>query len=225
MNMLNEWAILLRLVLAAGLSGVIGFEREFHGRSAGFRTHILLCVGSTLIMLTSMHMFDMYSGQVVVDPGRIAAGVITGIGFLGAGTIMHFKSSIRGLTTAASLWVVAGIGLAVGSGLYFGAIVTTIITIIALMIFSRLEHAMIRKDWYKTIIIETKEGVDQLRAIRGILDDWQAEITDFEVDRAKDGVNMQLKLGIKLKSPKHSDRLIEQMGILDGVSNVRWVLE
>ena len=225
MHMINEWSILLRLILASVLSGMIGFEREFHGRSAGFRTHILLCVGSTLIMLTSMHMFDMYYGKVLVDPGRIAAGVITGIGFLGAGTIMHFKSSIRGLTTAASLWVVAGIGLAVGSGLYFGAIVTTVITIVALMIFSRLEHAMIRKDWYRTIIIESKEGVDQLRSIRGILDEWHVEITDFEVDRATDGVSMLLKLGIKLKSPKHSDQLIGEIASLNGVSSAKWELE
>lgn len=223
--MLNEWIILFRLLLAAVLSGAVGFEREFHGRSAGFRTHILLCIGSTLIMLTSMHMFDLYYGKVVVDPGRIAAGVITGIGFLGAGAIMHFKSSIRGLTTAASLWVVAGIGLAVGSGLYFGAIVTTVITIVALMIFARLEHAMIRKDWYKTLAIETKEGIDQLKSIRGILEEWHAEITDFEVDRARDGVDMLLKIGLKLKSPKHADQLIENIGSLKGVASVRWDLE
>jgi putative Mg2+ transporter-C (MgtC) family protein len=173
-------------------------------------------------MLTSMHMFDLYNGKVVVDPGRIAAGVITGIGFLGAGTIMHFKSSIRGLTTAASLWVVAGIGLAVGSGLYFGSIVTTILTIIALMIFSKLEHAMIRKDWYKTIIIEAKEGVDQLRSVRGILEEWHAEITDFEIDHAKDSGNMLLKLGLKLKSPKHADRLVEDIGSIKGINSVKW---
>jgi putative Mg2+ transporter-C (MgtC) family protein len=222
---LNDWTILSRLMLAAILSGAVGFEREFHGRSAGFRTHILLCIGSALIMLTSMHMFDLYSGRVVVDPGRIAAGVITGIGFLGAGTIMHFKSSIRGLTTAASLWVVAGIGLAVGSGLYFGAIVTTVITIVALMIFGRLEHAMIRKDWYRTIIIKTKEGIDQLKSIRGILEEWHAEITDFEVDRARDSADMLLKLGLKLKSPKHADQLIDSISSLEGVTNVRWDLE
>ncbi len=220
--MVNDWMILTRLILAAILSGAIGFEREFHGRSAGFRTHILLCIGSTLIMLTSMHMFDLYSGRVVVDPGRIAAGVITGIGFLGAGTIMHFKSSIRGLTTAASLWVVAGIGLAVGSGLYFGAVVTTAITIVALMIFAKLEHAMIRKDWYKTIIIEAKEGVDQLRSVRGILEEWHAEITDFEIDHAKDSGNMLLKLGLKLKSPKHADQLVGDIGSIKGINSVKW---
>ncbi|MDD5137044.1 MAG: MgtC/SapB family protein, partial [Candidatus Omnitrophica bacterium] len=107
--MLNDWMILFRLVLAAIFSGMIGFEREFHGRAAGFRTHILLCVGSTLVMLTSMHIFDLYASRIAVDPARIAAGVITGIGFLGAGTIMHAKAAVRGLTTAESLWVVAGI--------------------------------------------------------------------------------------------------------------------
>src|SRR3989338_2911281 len=101
--MLNEWVIIFRLVLAAVLSGIVGFEREFHGRAAGFRTHILLCVGTTLIMLTSMHIFDVYSGRTAVDPARLAAGVVTGIGFLGAGTIMQYKASVRGLTTAASL--------------------------------------------------------------------------------------------------------------------------
>lgn len=223
--MLNDWIVIWRLILAAVLSGIIGFEREFHGRSAGFRTHILLCVGSALIMLTSIHMFDLFLGKVIVDPGRIAAGVITGIGFLGAGTIMHFKSSIRGLTTAASLWVVAGIGLAVGSGFYSGSIVTAIITMITLMVFARLEHAMIRKDWYKTVIIETKEGLDQLKSIRGILDEWHAEITDFEVDRAKDNINMLLKIGLKLRSPKNAGPLIQDIAVLEGVANVKWEFE
>ena len=102
--MLNEWVVIFRIVLAAVLSGVIGFEREFHGRAAGFRTHILLCIGSTLVMITSLHIFDVYYSRVPVDPARIAAGVVTGIGFLGAGTIMRYKASVRGLTTATSLW-------------------------------------------------------------------------------------------------------------------------
>lgn len=223
--MINEWVVFSRLVLAAILSGSIGFEREFHGRAAGFRTHILLCVGSTLIMLTSMHMFDLYLGKVVIDPGRIAAGVITGIGFLGAGTIMHSKASIRGLTTAASLWVVAGIGLAVGSGLFFGAIVTTAITIITLMVFARFEQVMIRKDWYKNIVIETKEGIDQIKIIRSILGEWNIEITDFEVDHARESGNMILRFGLKLHSRKHNNELIEEIGRLSGVSNVKWELD
>ena len=223
--MLNNWMVLFRLVLAAVLSGAIGFEREFHGRAAGFRTHILLCVGSTLVMLTSMHIFDIYSSKVAADPARIAAGVITGIGFLGAGTIMHSKSAVRGLTTAASLWVVAGIGLAVGSGMYYGAVVTTLLTVITLMLFSRLEYTMIRKDWYKTIIIETKEGVDQLKAIREIITDRKSEITDFEVDKARDGVNMVLKIGLKLYQIRTADQIIDDLSHLDGVKYVKWETE
>lgn len=223
--MLNEWVIVFRLVLAAVLSGMIGFEREFHGRAAGFRTHILLCLGSTLVMLTSMHIFDIYYARVPVDPARIAAGVITGIGFLGAGTIMHSRSAVRGLTTAASLWVVAGIGLAVGSGLYFGAVMTTVLAIMTLMIFSRVEHAMIRKDWYRTLVIESKEGTGQLKALREILSEYRADITDFEVDKARDGENMALKVGLRLYETRSAPRLLEEVGKLDGVKFVKWEVE
>lgn len=222
--MLNAWMVLFRLTLAAVLSGIIGFEREFHGRAAGFRTHILLCVGSTLVMLTSMHIFDVYSARAAVDPARIAAGVITGIGFLGAGAIMHSRSSIRGLTTAASLWVVAGLGLAVGSGLYFGSIVTAAITLVTLFVFSRLEHAMIRKDWYKTITVESRDGTDQIKAIRDILASYRVEFTDFEIEH-KEGSRMVLKLGLKLFQPKTAGRILEDVGRLDGVKHVRWELE
>lgn len=220
--MINAWVILFRLVLAAVLSGMIGFEREFHGRAAGFRTHILLCVGSALVMLTSMHIFDIYYGKVSVDPARIAAGVITGIGFLGAGTIMHSRSSVRGLTTAASLWVVAGLGLAVGSGLYFGSAVATGITIVTLMLFSRLEHAMIRKDWYKTIYIEAKDGTDRIKSIRQSLAHYGVDITDFEVDRGADGSAMVLKIGLKLHSAKTAGQVLSDVGNLDGVNYVKW---
>jgi putative Mg2+ transporter-C (MgtC) family protein len=223
--MLNSWIILFRLVLAAVLSGVIGFEREYHGRAAGFRTHILLCVGSTLVMLTSMHIFDVYSSRVAVDPARIAAGVITGIGFLGAGTIMHSRSSVRGLTTAASLWVVAGLGLAVGSGLYFGAVVTAILTIITLFLFSRLEHVMIRKDWYRTMYIEAREGTDRLKAIRQALTPFGVEITDFEADRTEDGSNMILRLGLKLQNTRRADQILSDIGNVDGVKYVKWEMD
>ena len=223
--MLNNWTIVFRLVLAAVLSGMIGFEREFHGRAAGFRTHILLCIGSTLIMLTSIHMFEIYYTKAAVDPARIAAGVITGIGFLGAGTIMHSRSAVRGLTTAASLWVVAGIGLAVGCGLFFGSVITTILTIVTLMVFSRIEHAMIRKDWYRTMVVEMKDGVEQLKAIRGVLGEYRTDITDFEADRGGDSTNMILRLGLKLYETRCANQLIEDVGRLDGVKNAKWEIE
>jgi len=220
--MINDWIVLWRLIFAALLSGMVGFEREFHGRAAGFRTHILLCVGSTLIMLTSMYMYDMYNGKAVVDPGRLAAGVVTGIGFLGAGTIMRYKSSVRGLTTAASLWVVTGIGLSVGAGMYFASFVTAMLAIITLLLFSRIEVAMIRKDWYKTVVVETAAGVDQLKGIREVLAEYGIDITDFEVERAKDNINMLLKLGVKLNTQRHNDQIVRDISRLDGVKYVKW---
>lgn len=220
--MLNEWVILLRLVMAVVLSGVIGFEREFHGRAAGFRTHILLCIGSTLVMLTSIHIFDVYNSMVPCDPARMAAGVVTGIGFLGAGTIMHSKSSVKGLTTATSLWVVAGIGLAVGSGMYFASIAATVITMVTLFFFSRMEHAMIRKDWYKTLIIESREGVTQIKGAREVLAEYGVRVTDFEVGRSEDGAGMVLEIGVRLSTSRNDDNIVQEILKLEGVKNVKW---
>ncbi len=138
--MVSDWEVVFRLCLAVVLSGLVGLEREVQGRAAGFRTHILVCVGSTLMMLTGIHLMEIYRGTVELDPGRIAAQVVSGIGFLGAGTIIQFRDSVRGLTTAASLWAAAGIGLAVGSGFYLGAATTTVLVLVALLFFTRLER-------------------------------------------------------------------------------------
>jgi len=140
--MLTDNQIMLRLTLSVCLSGLIGLERQIHRRTAGLRTHILVCLGSCLIMLTSLYVFDIYKDKVALDPTRIAAGVITGIGFLGAGTIIRERENVKGLTTAASLWVVAGIGLAVGCGFYSASIFTTVLALIVLF-FLRYVEGMI----------------------------------------------------------------------------------
>src|SRR5438046_8799342 len=133
----RDWTeALLRLVLAAVLGGAIGIEREIREREAGLRTHMLVSVGSALFTIVSAYGFHEFltSGQSVVraDPTRIAAQIVTGIGFLGAGAIIRQGLSIRGLTTAATLWVVAAVGLAVGAGYYSGALITTAIVLLAL---------------------------------------------------------------------------------------------
>jgi putative Mg2+ transporter-C (MgtC) family protein len=135
-----------RLLLTLVLSGLIGLERQVHRRDAGLRTHILVALGSCLIMLTSMYVFDIYKDQVSLDPVRIAAGVVTGIGFLGAGTIIRESDGVRGLTTAASLWVVAGIGLAVGIGFNKIAILTTVLVLIVLHFLRYLEAPLSKED-------------------------------------------------------------------------------
>jgi len=142
--MLNLFSTIIRLSLAFILGGVIGLEREKKGVSAGLRTHILVTVGSALVMLTSLYIYGIYQREGgTIDPGRIAAGVITGIGFLGAGTIIRSKEGIRGLTTAASIWVSAAIGLAVGCGYFSAAIIVTGASYLALSILKKLEKEVI----------------------------------------------------------------------------------
>ena len=136
--MISNSEVILRLVLAVLLSGLVGLEREVKGRAAGLRTHMLVCVGSCLMTLTGIYLMDYYP-KVAIDPTRIAAQVISGIGFLGAGTIIQFRDSVRGLTTAASVWTAAGIGLAVGSGFYVGAVAATGLVLVVLLMLHRLE--------------------------------------------------------------------------------------
>ncbi len=143
--MLTDPQIILRLILTVFLSGLIGLERQMLRRTAGLRTHILVSLGSCLIMLTSLYVFDIYKAYGPFDPARIAAGVITGIGFLGAGTIITERGNVKGLTTAASLWVVAGIGLAVGCGFYSASITTTVLALVVLFFLRRMENITLLK--------------------------------------------------------------------------------
>ena len=142
---MSDIVILQRLLLSTCIAGAIGYEREHRGRAAGFRTHILVGIGSCLAMLTGIYLMDASALGVAVDPTRIAAQVVSGIGFLGAGTIIRSRASIRGLTTAAGLWAVGGIGLAAGAGFIRGAVFSGAMVIIVLFGFSRFEH-MIRRE-------------------------------------------------------------------------------
>lgn len=142
--MLTDSTVMIRLCLSVLFGGLVGLERELNGRAAGLRTHIMVSLGSCLIMLTSLYVFDIYNKMSPVDPSRIAAGVITGIGFLGAGTILRGgEGAVRGLTTASSLWVVAAIGLAVGIGFISAATMTTVLALSVLFLLGRFEHRVL----------------------------------------------------------------------------------
>lgn len=135
----------MRLLIATGLGALIGWEREYNGKEAGFKTYTLVCLGSALMMIISADMFLLYKGLVAVDPSRIAGQVVTGIGFLGAGAIIRDQQGVRGLTTAAGIWSVCGIGLACGIGLFKPAIVTTLLVLIVLVLFQKLEQDVLPK--------------------------------------------------------------------------------
>lgn len=220
--MISDTQIIIRLLLAVFLGGLVGLERELHGRVAGFRTHILVCLGSALIMLTSIHIFMLYQGLAITDPSRIAAGVVTGIGFLGAGTIIRFKASVRGLTTAASLWTVSGVGLAVGCGFYTASFTTVILVIASLFLLTKIEQRMVRKDWYKTVVVETKSNADQLVSIRAVLSNYKVEIRDLGIKKTEVPENVLLEINLKLLSSKDDDQIISEIINIDGVNKVKW---
>lgn len=143
---MNHLDIFLRLAIAAALGAIIGIEREYFGKAAGFRTHALVATASSLMMLVSTDIFEMYKGVVAVDPARIAAQVVSGIGFIGAGAIIRSGASVKGITTAASLWAVSGIGLACGIGFYEGAAYSTLIVLIILLVFTKLESKLLKRN-------------------------------------------------------------------------------
>ena len=174
--MTSNYEILFRLVLAAVLGAVVGLEREVHGRPAGIRTYLLLCMGSALIMVVSELLFFKYEskglGDILrADPGRIAAQAITGIGFLGAGVILRYKDTIRGLTTAACVWVACAIGLAIGAGFYLFGAAVTILTLTSLVGLKFLERRL-KKDWYKemSVVAQDEAGAFDRLQIDQIVD-------------------------------------------------------
>ncbi|MEY8000444.1 MgtC/SapB family protein [Clostridium sp. Mt-5] len=137
----NQWEMILRLVLSGVLGALIGFERRSHFKEAGLRTHFVVAVGSALIMLVSKYGFGdlVNTPSVSLDPSRIAAQVVSGIGFLGAGTIIVEHQFVRGLTTAAGLWATAGIGIAIGAGMYIPGVSATVLILIGLGIFNKFQ--------------------------------------------------------------------------------------
>jgi putative Mg2+ transporter-C (MgtC) family protein len=148
------------LLLAVLLGGLIGLERELRGQAAGLRTHILVCVGATLMTLTSIEIGYGGTGPARGDPARLAAQIVTGIGFLGAGAIIRDGMTIHGLTTAASIWTTAGIGIALGAGPRLGqvAVITTLIVLATLTVLNRLEDRLHAKQRRRTLEVEVREA-------------------------------------------------------------------
>ena len=214
---ISDGDILLRLVVAAALGAAVGFERELRDREAGMRTHLLVALGSCLFTLVSaygFHEFLANGGNVVrADPSRIAAQIVTGIGFLGAGAIIREGLSVRGLTTAGSLWVVAAAGMASGAGFYLAAVAATALTLIALGPMRILAHRLVERFRAEEnrIIVELQEG----HGVRQLLDALP-DVRQFEVEDERDRRVVTIELeGV-------DDALIAQLTDLPYVIGVRW---
>lgn len=140
----QDYEMVMRLLVATGFGALIGLERELNGKEAGFKTYTLVCLGSAMMMILSLEIFEVYKGVAVVDPSRVAAQVVTGIGFLGAGAIIRSQQGgIRGLTTAAGIWAMCGVGLACGLGLFKISFYATFLVFSVFYVFSRLQRRML----------------------------------------------------------------------------------
>lgn len=221
-----ELMIFLKLLLAALAGGIIGFEREKHGRPAGLRTHLLVSAGSCLMMIISEAFFLKYgglpgTGVVRLDPGRVAAQIVTGIGFLGAGVIIKEGFNVRGLTTAACLWLVAGIGMAFGIGMLSAGGIATFLALFSLLILKKVEPK-IRKDRYLHLYVTAVAEPDIYPRLGQIFGERDLCVSNVEAEL--DVVENRVLYGFIIT--QHSERtgreLSHVIAAIEGVYKIRF---
>lgn len=219
---LELWEGLLRLVLAALLAGVIGVERELREQEAGLRTHMLVCVGSTMFMLVGVYGWSGYElGNqigVVVDPSRVASYVVSGIGFLGAGAIIRHGINVRGLTTAASLWVVAAIGVAVGAGMYGLAVATTALVILALWPLAQVKSRLAGRRASTKRLAVTLDPHASVVATLAAVEEGGYDIESVEVGEEDEA--RRVDVVVEIPADMRLGPLLDRVATLQGVRSV-----
>ncbi|PET98383.1 methyltransferase [Bacillus cereus] len=216
--------LIIRIGVAGLLGAIIGIEREIRSKEAGLKTHFLVAVGSALIMVVSKYAFSdiVFEEHMALDPSRIAAQVVSGVGFLGAGTIIIQKQAVKGLTTAAGLWATAGIGLAIGTGMYVVGIGAMILVLIGLEIVSRIFKVpfLFPQNITVQMCINKQEAVQQIvetLQVKGI------PILSYEVEALQQDTEIVYKVGIQLKniSSEEKHAFIQHMQTLPGITFIK----
>ncbi len=221
---LSGWEVLLRLSLAAALGGAVGFERELRDREAGFRTHLLVAVGSALFTIAGAYGFrEFLTGDenvIRADPTRIAAQIVTGIGFLGAGAIIRQGLSVRGLTTAATLWVVAAIGLTAGAGYYSAAVITTVLALVTLWPLRLVAHWMTSRfrGEIGRLLVQLPAGTSTAPVIGEV--ERHGAIESIEI--GQEGDRRTVSLVVELPRSENTQQMITRVADLEHVMEVRW---
>jgi putative Mg2+ transporter-C (MgtC) family protein len=222
---LEWWDVLLRLFVAAGLTGAIGMERELRERAAGLRTHMLVGVGSALFTIVSAYGWGAFgfstAAGVVFDPTRIAAQIVTGIGFLGAGAIIRQGLSVRGLTTAAGLWVVAAIGMAAGAGYYSAALIATGLVLVGLGPFRWVEGGFVARLRRGGRVLEVDLPRDRaISTVLGVVEQRRVRVNKVEFEDEENRRQVRIELDVPLGAAEA--RLVDELASLEEVTAVRW---
>lgn len=190
-----------RLLAALAAGGIIGLERSYRGRAAGFRTHALVCVASTLLMLVTVYEAHWFNAQaasrVVIDPTRMAQGIMTGIGFLGAGVIVKEGLTVRGLTTAASIWITAAIGILTGIGFYFAAGIGTVATLGTLSVFRWIEGRMPAEFYANFLIRFKRSNVMPETDLRRLIAEHGFDVTNMSYRIAGEGLEFEYQMVLR----------------------------
>lgn len=219
--MITGREIILRILLGALIGGIIGFERQIHGRPAGFRTHILVCTASVLLMLVSEYYHYLGSldpSYIRIDPGRIAAGAITGVGFIGAGVVLKTGFTIQGLTTAACIWVVSAIGLSIGSGLYLAGMTTFVVTVITLTLLRTVERKMPKlSSSFLTVVAD--ENTDEEKLVSLITKEGLT-ITNIDYESSSESRTAEFHFTVTLYDKRAIKSLFDKLSSLSFVKRV-----
>ena len=217
--------ISIHLVSALVVGGIIGFERSFHGRPAGFRTHTLVCLASSLLMVVTYYQWKWLPGvpldTVKTDPTRMAQGIMTGIGFLGAGVIYKEGRSVRGLTTSASIWITAAIGILLGVGFYFPAIMATVLTLGILSVFRWIEDKMPSNFYAHHTLCFDRNNVMQEEEVRNLLFDHGFTVANMSYRISENGRLFEYKMVIGTIDSTKMATLASSLRKLDNVRTFR----
>jgi putative Mg2+ transporter-C (MgtC) family protein len=214
-----------RLIVALVIGGLIGLERSYHGRPAGFRTHALVCLSTSLLMLVTVYETRWFptvsQGRISLDPTRMAQGIMTGIGFLGAGTIMKEGLSVRGLTTAASIWITAAIGILVGIGFYFPAVFATVLTLGTLTTFRWIEDWMPTQFYAHFVVRFARDATLPESAMRQLLTEHGFSIANLDYRLDADANFFEYRMVIRTNQADNASRLSKSLGALETVKEFR----
>ncbi|MGI5117820.1 MgtC/SapB family protein [Treponema sp. SP13] len=214
---LNTVSVFARLALAVAFGGILGLERGRKHRPAGFRTYMIVCLSSALVMITDLYLVEFYGTG---DPARLGAQVISGIGFLGAGSIMISNMRIKGITTAAGLWGSAGLGLALGAGFYIGAFITGVFLLIIMTIMSRIDARMNAMSRSMIIFAEFK-STEALSSFVKEARKMNCTLSDIEMKKSQlDGDYIGVNIAISLPKRRNHAEVIQQFGALKGVKYI-----
>jgi putative Mg2+ transporter-C (MgtC) family protein len=210
----------LRLLLSLVVGGLVGFERSWKREYAGLRTHILICLGSTLLMLLSVWIPEEYLGAKNGDPGRIAAQVVSGIGFLGAGSIIRLGNTIKGLTTAASLWFVAALGLAVGAGMYIPCCVALALALFALVVLDPVERHFFPSERYKHLVVSYTGNSEFPEKARKVIEQTGLSVQSVDVEKNLKKGEAVVRFFVRIPTEADTANLYKMLKNIGGVQKV-----